>query len=249
MSVRLFFGHATKNSFLLALTRSARHPSAKTIAQICRIVGLRVDGFVLLQMRPRALPLWRFWNADGSRARFCGNAARLSLAFLARRGISGFQCEMGEISHDTFESFDRQSWDLGLEIEMRVSWHLDPSKIEIQASRDGQLLTVGNPHLIVDSPPDLLRAKILRTKYEANVTFVQARPRNLWAVTFERGVEAFTQSCGTGALAASFVYGKSKIEMPGGDLRVHWGRDSVSLQGKVQWIAEVKIPKNLRGYL
>ena len=52
-------------------------------------------------------------------------------------------------------------------------------------------------------------------------------PEKISAVTFERGVEDFTQACGTGAVAAGFYLWekmgrhRSQIYMPGGLLEIN----------------------------
>ena len=68
-----------------------------------------------------------------------------------------------------------------------------------------------------------------------NVSFFQIKEANqLKAITYERGVEDFTLSCGTGALATAFVYLYRynfpiknpkiiSVQMPGGNLEVQKG--------------------------
>jgi diaminopimelate epimerase len=77
----------------------------------------------------------------------------------------------------------------------------------------------------------------------ANIDFVQILdPHHLRVRTFERGVEAETLACGTGAMASSLighlrgrVSSPVKLDFPGGELIVEFNSDltAVSLTGQV----------------
>jgi diaminopimelate epimerase len=97
----------------------------------------------------------------------------------------------------------------------------------------GFFVNTGVPHFVVKKAPDKALAQKLRFHPEfadagANVTFMEALSKTeAKAVTFERGVEDFTQACGTGAVAAACLMAFEnkvediyKIQMPGGLLEV-----------------------------
>lgn len=250
MIPEILLGHGTKNSFLVLLTEKKKSLNSKQVVKLCLLPGLRVDGLVQIQLSDVTWPQWKFWNSDGSRARFCGNAARLSLAALANRGVSRFICELGEIRNASQAPFDSEAWQSGKELSICADWDQDWKKIRIRNLKEGRLLNMGNPHLVIESAPDLKRAQRLRMKYNANVTFGQRLgSNNLKAISFERGVENFTQSCGTGALAASLVFQCSRVDMPGGSLRLKWSPGIISLEGPVQLTGHIQIPVHLARYL
>ncbi|MEI7973042.1 MAG: hypothetical protein WCH11_01605 [Bdellovibrio sp.] len=249
MISEILLGHGTKNSFLVLLTDGKNSLRYSHVVKLCSLPGLKVDGLVQIHLSQRSLPQWKFWNPDGSRARFCGNAARLGLAVLANRGDSSFSCALGEIRNANKAIFDSQAWNSGRDISICATWDQHWEKISIQNLRDGKLLNLGNPHLIIESAPNLKRAQRLRKKYNANVTFGQRVGSNLRAITFERGVENFTESCGTGALAASLVFHCQKVEMPGGSLHLKWCPGSISLEGPVQLVGHIQIPSQLARHL
>jgi diaminopimelate epimerase len=120
----------------------------------------------------------------------------------------------------------------------------------------GFYVNTGVPHFVLEQIPDFELAKELRSHESfgpkgTNVTFVEVgSPRK--AVTFERGVEDFTQACGTGAVAAArYIYKKApqqktvQVQMPGGILSVEFfGPEStqVYLQGQAQIEFKIIVP-------
>ena len=106
-------------------------------------------------------------------------------------------------------------------------------------------ITVGVPHVVIklDESPDPLKlekvSKGVRADKSfqpqgANVTYYfKKSDRCIDALTFERGVEGFTLSCGTGAVAAAWAArgcewteGPVDVVVPGGRLSVRWDRNA-----------------------
>ena len=93
-----------------------------------------------------------------------------------------------------------------------------------------------NPHQLKKIAQSL-RFKNPESPKGMNVSFFQVeKPGHLKAITYERGVEDWTLSCGTGALAVAFVYlYKYKaqfikhvfINMPGGQLKIQMESEPV----------------------
>lgn len=124
----------------------------------------------------------------------------------------------------------------------------------------GSLLNVGVPHFVslTDDPETIpleslgpwLRSHEQLGSEGANVTFVAKevdQDGSFTIRTFERGVEAETLSCGTGAAAAALVLAREGAESPvsvharGGDLKVYFnsgdsGIDNIWLEGPVRVI-------------
>jgi diaminopimelate epimerase len=98
----------------------------------------------------------------------------------------------------------------------------------------------GVPHLVFESA-EFARYQSLKEKCKelrnhsdffpkgTNVTIVSQGKSNdeIYAVSYERGVEDFTLACGTGAVAAAFFNLKKRnrpvtlVHMPGGDLLIN----------------------------
>jgi diaminopimelate epimerase len=195
--------------------------SEAQIRWLCdRRLGVGADGLVILTPVGPGQIRMDFWNCDGSRADMCGNAALCSTrlaAFLelepatgmhlvTRAGTFPTRCLPGE----------------GEEAELNLPDFPIPAAppgLEAGPGESGFALgTVGVPHLVLEVV-DLERAGLMdrgrRLRSDpvlglagANVNFVSKAPTGpngaQWRIrTFERGVEAETLACGTGAVAAA----------------------------------------------
>jgi diaminopimelate epimerase len=187
------------------------------IQAVCaRGTGLGADGFVLLApgVRPDAIRMVYF-NSDGSRAALCGNAALCATRLAAHIGLANGGTMHLETDAGTYEA--RSAGEDG-----RAELHLGPVAVpaavpllRLQAGEQRAALSVvGVPHLVVQvadvNEVDVeQRGRALRRDPAlgaegANVNFVSpGRERSEWRIrTYERGVEAETLACGTGAVAA-----------------------------------------------
>jgi diaminopimelate epimerase len=190
---------------------------------ICK--ELPADGFIFLKRSPLT---WDFYNNDGSEAEMCGNATRCVGFFLS------------EIQHDQHIQWTLRTTAGPIEIEKVASgqYKVKMTPIVEKNSTKGYFCDTGVPHLVLEIEdikhyPQLKKAaQALRFDPEflkgTNVTYVQFLPakNQVKAVSFERGVEDFTQACGTGAMAAAaFNFRKrgvieTEVEMPGGILKM-----------------------------
>ena len=231
------FAHASKNYFLLFCERPPRLAQAFVRHQSRR--EERADGVVFLFLH-KGKWVWRFFNPDGSRARMCGNAARVVLAELFSNAAEKvFDAGFSPVSSATPMSRSKFSllWNSGKVVDLQVAWKQKMTKKEFRWGEvSGWRVNSGNPHLVLFHKPEKSLARKLRKKWNSNVTFVQRQKARIRAVTFERGVEDFTLSCGTGAVAAAFACGVPAVQMPGGLLRVKVAGSRVSLRGPVQKI-------------
>jgi diaminopimelate epimerase len=189
------------------------------IRAVCaRGTGIGADGLVFLG--PGAQPgsvRMVYFNADGSRAAMCGNAALCSTRLAARLGLAAPQGMVLETDAGTYDSR------CAVDAE-RAELHLAPVQAPapvpglVSAPEEQRIVlgTVGVPHLIVLVADvyriDVLaRGRALRSDPAvgpagANVNFLSARkdaPEGWHMRTYERGVEAETLACGTGAVAAA----------------------------------------------
>lgn len=234
---------ATSKSTWLDIENKLRIKRVPFVKMICdRTLGVSADGVLFLQDGVDGNDYtWDFYNADGSTADMCGNAARCSALYVneylsaAVTGTYKFKTGAGQVVAQV----------LGDE---RVRVLMPPVKsyqefktLEIDGHpHTFSYVNSGVPHLVMQltnykHAADLKEMarkarhhKDLGTE-GANVTFyVREKDSLIKAVTFERGVEDFTQACGTGAVAAAYVeFMKSKVRnidvhMPGGILFVQF---------------------------
>lgn len=189
--------------------------------------GFQTDGVLFLRPEKNYDFAWDFYNADGSSAEMCGNAARCATVFfhefIEKRNKIHFHTLAGDITGE-FLAENRACVTMTKISDLNS--HLSLEGVE------GFFVNTGVPHYVLTRPPQKDLAQKLRFHPHfgasgSNVTFVEiVSDTQAKAVTFERGVEDFTQACGTGAVAAACLLGQKteaetfQIQMPGGILEV-----------------------------
>ena len=201
-------------------TRADQWPGEQIRAICDRRNGVGADGLVILTPADPGAIRMQYWNADGSRAAMCGNAAlcsgRLarSLAMVASDEF-GLLTDSGRVQLRTLPE--------GEEAEINLpDILLPPEPIPEISLATGEcwmsFLTVGVPHLVirvenVDGVEPAIRGRTLRFHPAlgpggANVNFISRSPEraSTWLIrTYERGVEQETLACGTGTVAAGIA--------------------------------------------
>ena len=197
--------HGAGNDFVLIDDREERFPAtAAHIAAIAnRPSGIGCDGVILVRRSARADFAMAFFNPDGSAAEMCGNGARC---------VAVFAREIGAARGDAM-LFETGAGDVAAEI-------VAPGLVRVRMPdpRDlrNNFVNTGVPHCIVPVT-DLAAADVAgegrRIRFSedfapggTNVDFVTYDvPHDVAIRTYERGVEAETGACGTGAVAAAVV--------------------------------------------
>lgn len=181
---------------------------------ICRRkFSVGADGLIFIENSEIADFRWQFFNDDGSRAEMCGNGARCAARFAHLHGIApakmSFETIAGIIKASVFET--KVSVKMTRPDNFRLHQHIEIS---------GQPFTLhsvdtGVPHVVVivddidmvnvQQLGNLLRHHGAFKPNGTNVNFVGERDGIFKVRTYERGVEAETKACGTGAVAAALV--------------------------------------------
>lgn len=207
------------------------------INRLCdRRFGVGADGLMTLCHSDEADFEMHYYNADGPEGTMCGNGGRCLVAFAALMGLKRFEflaCD-GPHRADLLEYTDSRSI---IRLKMRDVDGIDKLP-------DGWLLETGSTHFVqwvkglesfdVDTEGKRLRWDA-RFPKGANVNFVEPMDDHLAIRTYERGVEAETWACGTGATAAaiaSWFHGETCYQrLDGGrirfDLQARGGRLAV----------------------
>lgn len=235
--------------------------------------GLMADGLVFVERfaKEDLLFKWHFYNCDGSEAEMCGNASRglflFAEKYLGFKGSSfNFETKSGLVN------VERKDSD-----QIRVTmpaWRWMKKDIPLSEPNNikaASLVNTGVPHFVIElsTLKQLKEMRELAKKYRffpesgvagTNITFYTSKKEgpdgtSIDAITFERGVEDFTKSCGTGAVAAAIdflsrkdksidVHSQIKVDVPGGRLLVEVNDQTMKayLSGDAKIDFEIHLP-------
>jgi len=223
--------HGAGNDFVLIDDRDCSFPDRGGLisAMAADRTGIGCEGVILLRPSSKADFGMVFYNPDGTEAELCGNGARCVAAFAKRVGA----VRSNSMTFDTRAGLvDAEIVDDGL---VKV-WMPEPTGRRYGMSAglgdgtsvSGDYLVVGVPHFIVpvknaakaDVAADgrKLRLSEAFAPNGTNVDFVQYIPPSKAIIrTYERGVEAESGACGTGAVASAVA----GVEAHGMSLPMH----------------------------
>jgi diaminopimelate epimerase len=190
----------------------------EAIRRICdRRAGVGADGLAVLE--PGSGPdrvRFHFFNSDGSRAPMCGNGSLCATRMarwleLVHNNEMVLETDAGEVRTRFLDGPDERS-----EFKLAAISEIEQPDIEAATGeKPCHFLTVAVPHLVVvvadvSQVPLAERGRELRfhpslAPNGANVNFVSRDPAGWRMRTYERGVEAETFACATGAVACAAV--------------------------------------------
>jgi diaminopimelate epimerase len=233
---------ATGNDFVVVinLDKTSGYDWPKLARILCRRrFSVGADGLVILEKSQKADVRMRIFNSDGSEAEMCGNAARCSVRVLKNSGL----VSSNDLRLETLSGIiEAKAEDSNIKIKMPTpkDFLADISVKTGNTSYQGSFINTGVPHAVFFIKDELEKIDLTnvgpKIRYHkqfqpegTNVNFVQIFNNNSISVrTYERGVEAETYSCGTGAVASAvvgFLKGfikthRTKILTKGGKLTV-----------------------------
>lgn len=239
--------HGNGNDYIYidCFEESVRNPVSLAIKLSDRHFGIGADGIVLIMPSEKADCFMDIYNADGSRARMCGNAVRCVAKF-----IYDSKLKKSVISVDTLSGIKRirLTFDgekvVGGTVNMGVpvlSGHRIPSRYGTSIVKNENIkidntdykitcVNMGNPHCIVftDNTEKLNLEKIgpLFENYEMfperiNTEFVEIiDEKNLKMRVWERG-SGETLACGTGACAVGVACMLNGVCRMNDEIKIH----------------------------
>ncbi len=205
-----------------------------------RRFGIGADGVIIVGKGKEDLDFEMiYFNADGRKASFCGNGSRCAVQFAKKTGlVAGDSCRF-HFGEDTYEAkIEKET--ISVKMKNIEQFHFN---------QRGMVLDTGSPHLVIDMKGDELSEEELRKEAVywrespefapggTNVNFVSrgVGEGTFYLHTYERGVEDFTFSCGTGAVATAAylavkhnISGEIGLETKGGKLVVTLGQKTKS---------------------
>jgi diaminopimelate epimerase len=234
--------HGLGNDFIVIDARRAPVAMSprRAAALADRRTGIGCDQLIVLEPSASADVRMRIFNADGSEAQACGNAARAVGLLLG--GEQRIETLGGEIA--SVASADGASVDMGA---ARFDWDAIPLAYAMdtlampvgwEELESPAAVNVGNPHVVffVDDA-DAVDLARLGPLIETDPLFPQRvnvgvasviGPQRIKLRVWERGA-GLTRACGTGACAAAvvairrkLVMGPVTVDLPGGPLEIAW---------------------------
>lgn len=222
--------HGTGNDFIVVDNRGGDVTlTTAQIAFLCRRrFGVGADGIILIAP-PESKGVdftMNYYNSDGSQS-FCGNGSRCAVHFARHLGMVDERCRFMAIDGKHEAVFNNET------IEISMNNTEFPEQIP-----EGWFVDTGSPHVLIYvddvSTTDVQRmGGLLRYSGRwgeggTNVNFIERSEAGFRMRTYERGVEAETFSCGTGATAAAIADAMLQggdhrmIDTPGGRLTVRF---------------------------
>lgn len=245
----------TGNDFILIDgTKLLVDPFTLPVSQLCdRRFGIGADGLIIINKKENVDFEMLYFNSDGSQT-FCGNGARCAVKF-------AFDSNYIE-SKTFFSAFDgiHHATIHNQEVSIQMQ-----NVNQITKKNNAYVLDTGCPHYVefvenLDNVDIVATGKTIRFSEEyidegINVNLVSPQKETLTILTYERGVENETYSCGTGAVASVLAHKfsekitgnfKSKVKVKGGELVVTGNYDgkifnNIYLTGKALKVYEGQI--------
>lgn len=211
MKIPFYKMHGAGNDFVLIDDRMQRFPIEDV--RLLRWIGRRRDGvgcegIILLQPSTCSDLRMRFFNPDGAEVEMCGNGARCFARLAYVLGAAPMRMRIETIAGEV------QAEVRGSNVCLQLP---DPVDICFDVETVYGLVNyvvASVPHVVsrVEAWPDLYTAGA-SIRYDdafapagTNANFVQVDAQDrLLLRTYERGVEAETAACGTGAVASAVV--------------------------------------------
>lgn len=226
----------------------------------------KADGLAILLPSNTCDLKWLFYNADGSPAEMCGNAACCVTDYIFKKKLlpckqhslileTAAQNIKGELKKGRAHIFLKQSETTQgpfkeiFNKDEKVSYFFINSSVPHAVIKLCTWPSTSTKWENKKNIAKILRKKTTHHKNGMNISFYHPQNNNqLLARSFERGVEDFTPACGTGALAVAQIHRQQQthlqlifVQMPGGKLEIGFHSDrTVSLMSPVKWLQEIE---------
>lgn len=207
--------HGAGNDFIMidGFVHSDLRWTAEQRSALCqRHYGVGADGIIVIRPSDTSAFEMMYYNADGELGSLCGNGSRCALAFAE---------EIGVIGKDEWVSYTAFGGDyrgrVNSQDDIRIEVPVQQAVVK-SLGNNQFFVDTGSPHLIILKKPDqnwIQEAYQYRWEERfkpegCNVNFLwqesTSARQEMWHIaTYERGVEAPTEACGTGNIAAFLV--------------------------------------------
>lgn len=202
------------NDFIIMEAPPCPEDTGLLATALCsRKQGIGADGLIILSPAQKGDFRIAFFNADGSEAEMCGNGARSAVHYFHTKNpqqrFYTFETKERLLKAEVHESEVAISMGEVLAIELRKELFINRTKLPLVS------MNTGVPHaLLFTDDLEAIDMETMGKKVRYHSSFAPAGT-NFSAVkmtkdqvlirTYERGVEAETLACGTGATAAAIA--------------------------------------------
>jgi diaminopimelate epimerase len=193
------------------------HTEKSALARVLcdRHFGIGADGLVVLEPAKRADFTMLYYNADGSFGGMCGNGGRCAALFAHKAGYSASSFSFRALAHTYRGTVTGDNVSIHMKNVSRIR---GPRRIDLGSLGEWEYYKIdtGAPHIVcfcrnlsaipVATIGRLLREHVAFAPVGTNVNFASlCRGHSVAMRTYERGVEAETLACGTGAIATALA--------------------------------------------
>lgn len=256
--------HGIGNDYVYvnAMQERVADPGSLAVRISDRHFGVGSDGLVLIDRSGVADFRMRMFNADGTEAEMCGNAARCVGKYVYDKGLTNLSCFQLETGagiktihvYPGLSGVEQVRVDMGLPV-------LEQEGLEqsLHIGNDAYAYTsvsMGNPHAVLFATEiDSLDLPLLGPEFEhhsafpnrTNTEFVEIRSESeAYMRVWERGAGE-TLACGTGACAVvvagvlrGYLQRSVRVQLRGGALDIEWVAETghVWMTGPAQTVFE-----------
>lgn len=216
---------ASGNDFIIFENRAQKTESRGILKQLAkdmcnRRYGIGADGLLVLELSQKADIRMRIFNPDGSEAQMCGNGARCCAKYFSHQlsAVShqpiGIETKAGVLQ--AYVDKDAVKLKMSEPHSIRLNFKFAAASGSGSGELEANYINTGVPHIVIfaddlDKVDVLVLGNKIRFHQEfapdgANVDFAKVLDKNTIAIrTYERGVEAETLACGTGAVASAII--------------------------------------------
>lgn len=232
---------ATGNDFVVIDCYSTKRDLnlSKLAVELCnRRLGIGADGLLVIERSKTADLKMRIFNPDGSEPDMCGNGSRCSALYaklnsLAQENMK-IETKAGILRAEVFRNIVKINMTKPKDIKIRLNIGTESGPVHLH------YINTGVPHAIyfvediesidLQKTGSFIRYNEIFKPEGVNVDFVQIRSNDTILMrTYERGVEAETYACGTGAVASGIMAGiikdcrsPVKVDTKGGVLTIYF---------------------------
>ncbi len=239
---------------LLDFSNSKINLSTEVISKLChRKFGIGSDGLLVYKNSNKYDFEMIYYNADGSDAGMCGNGGRAMAHFASnklKKEIVRFN-----VNNDVYLANVNQE-----RVKLEMSVIKDSDKYDLTEIRKKYnflksfYINTGCEHacfqvedisnLDVNQIGKEIRNHSVFNEHGANVNFYSVKDKKVILRTFEKGVEAETLACGTGALAVAIseeITDSVELSVKGGKLEILFENNKAYLCGDVSLVFSGKM--------